>query len=317
MSDNLRVATAAPLVAVEVDRSAPGTVRRTRLGTPYRLDIYPGTHTAITLKNVPSDFEIVSNNLNPVDSNDPHTWLEVKSGTERKIFFFAVPDRKTPDSTLFVRKGASSGERALFLCRVMPLSTSQPLTVELKGEVVQLFAFDPQMKVALYNINRTVKVPPGQPLAAYLDQAVANGTVDHLVVNAHGGSRKDGAYVLIGDHITRGTVWLWDRLAGKVRYIWFQNCKVGDDNELMLEIARRTGAWVSAPIVGLKEFVGKKNQIDVAFGVHKHFNTRIPPEHGEDGSGIRNRTTFFRHARRKLAPNLETAMNFLIVSDPE
>lgn len=317
MSDgNLRVATAAPIVATEIDRDAPGTVRCTKTGTPYRLDVYPGTHSAITLKNVPLDFEIVSNNLNPVDSNDTNTWLDVKSGSDRKLFFFAVPDRKTPDTTLFVRKGARVGERALFQVRIAPLSTSKPLTVQLQGNVVQLLAKDPQDQVAAYNTSRTIDVPPGKPLGEFLDKTTANGTLDHLIVNAHGGLRENGAFVLIGDHMTRGTVGLWDRLAGRVRYIWFQNCEVGGDNELMLEIARRTRAWVSGPMVGLKEFTGPENHIDVAFGVHKHFNTQIPPEYGEDGSGIRKRATFFRHARKDVAPNLKGAMNFLIVSKP-
>lgn len=296
------VATAGPVAVVEIDKTRPGTPRTTRNKVTYRLDVFPGTHTAITFRNVEGG-SIVSNNPNVVDSGDRETWLEQDLGNGgRRVFFHARATLESKvDTTLFLLDGAPAGSRVLFQVRRVPFP---PPTQQAKGRVlirlngVSVALNQDDGKIDPYRLTHSIGVKNHEQNVDVFNRmlgALNGASIEHLVINAHGDITPGGAVIQLGDHFHRGNLHIWDKLEGKVRYIWFQACVAAADVEFMQGIASRTGAWVS----GVRDVAIPSEQfgpgvIDLTPRVYSHFNA-VLDRRGSEGPGIpRSRDLFYR-----------------------
>lgn len=315
----LRRATAGPVAKSAV--KGPGRPRLTKKGELYRVDVFPGTHTAVSLANVGSA-KINSNNPNVTDSTDTLTWLDPNpTAAERTIHFHVKATQSDKeDTTLFELKGSTG--RAVFQVRRVPFPPMDRvkkgrLFLELNGLSVALNQNDG--KIDPYDLAENITVPNSMSHVAALDEALkrANGRkIDHLVVNAHGRNVGGRAEIELGDHFHPGNLDSWNRLKDKVGYIWLQGCVIGFDTQFLNDIADRTGAWVAAPAdVEIETLPARKLKIDYVPKIYKYFNTRVPREPGESSSSIpRSLPAFHRNARTAANPNLTADVAFLLAS---
>lgn len=314
-------ATAAPVVLVQLDKDRPGTPRRNRKRVVYRLDVFPGTHTAIIFRNVGGG-PIVSNNPNVVDSGDRETWLEKSLGTAGKKVFFharATFDSKN-DTTLFLLDGAPAGSRVLFQVRRAPFPPPTRkeqgfVRIRLNGRTVALNQDDG--KIHPYILGESIPVKNNQSNVKVLDELLKrlgdDEVIDHLVVNAHGSMGPGGCVIQLGDHFHRGNLHLWQRLKKKVRYIWFQGCVAAADVEFMHGVALRTGAWVSGVRdVEIIDRVVSAGMIDLTPRVYSHFNT-VLPRRSSEGHGLPRSHAFFYQS----AVDLSTESTSFDMESPE
>lgn len=159
-----------------------------------------------------------------------------------------------------------------------------------------------------------------------LKDIAERGPLDHLVLNAHAkfypkgeeDLRKCDITVHLGGGINRANISEWDRLEGKVRYIWFQNCVVGLDSTFCGKVAMRTGAIVIAYVTatpgtprGLPD-----RTIDV---LTKEMRTwepaacKLSDNEGYPEIAATNRKTFWSEARYATEPNLARSLRFNMI----
>ncbi len=319
----LRQVTVGPTAAPKI--LGPGLKRFTKTGTLYRLDVFPGTHTGIAFPNAKFG-PVVSNNSNVVASDDSETWIDSGPGAaERTIHFYAKAAPGNPtDTTLFLIDSGTPGSRAIFQIRRVPfppMSKKEQGRIFLKLQGLSIALNQDDGKIDPYNLTENISVPNSMPHGAALDaalKAAKGGKIDHLVINAHGREIKGTgrAEIELGDHFHPGNVASWDKLAGKVRYIWLQGCVIGFDNEFLNEISRRTGAWVTAPAnLEIASLPSKgKGVIDHVPTIYKYFNASAPRDSGQDSAGVpRAQNTFFRHARERASSSLGNDVAFLLL----
>ncbi|HMA97499.1 MAG TPA: OmpA family protein, partial [Polyangiaceae bacterium] len=170
--------------------------------------------------------------------------------------------------------------------------------------------------------------PHGTDLQDNLINRVMHYAPDHLVIAAHGSVMPHAAHredwrwketeVMIGRdrglNRTQQSLALWDRLHGRVKYIWFMNCNVGADLYMFAEIARRTGAWVSAA----SESTEKPRNvpygcIEYVEGSWRHWNGQRftqPLVEGVDWPEPDTEESFFQSARYRQESSLEPSLYF-------
>lgn len=318
MSDEprrLQRATAAP--ASRAQALGPGRLRLTKAGTPYRIDVFPGTHTAIALGGTGTE-EIVSNNPNVSSSSDEATWLTMPpNGGIRRVFFHVKGTRSSDvDTTLFLLNRAEAGKRAVFQVRRVPFP---PMSKEKKGRILlslnglSVALNQDDGKIIPYRLKHSIRVPNSMAHGEALDLALAaagSNKIRHLVINAHGGHGRDlRGEIELGDHFHHGNLDSWKRLSGKVDYIWLQNCKIGFDREFLSGISRRTGAWVAAPSdFPLESISTPKDKLDYVPRIYVYSNHDL---FGGTPVGIDD---FLRSARSRADANLDDAVAFLLES---
>jgi len=272
----------------------------------------------------------VNTSPNTIDFRDPAVFLEADASQGRNVFFHAkrllpqsANDRARRERSKIIKENPLflQGQRVIFQVEVhesrFPGREKRALLGKLFGSTFALNAND--ISGFMWRNTPSGSVPPVRSLSETLDKLLlrldeVGGKVDHLVINAHGGGDgATGLEVKLGTGINQGNVSLWQKISGRVRYIWFQNCIVGTDNDLMSGIALNSQALVSAPPDGTVDANYPKFHIEIPRRF-KHWDGRgatSPPNPMRVDD-------FFRLGRRtqSLATDA-SALDFTVVAQPK
>ncbi len=304
---------------------------KTGSGRLIGMKIPAGCHSAISFQGAEKGRPIVVNTSpNTVDFRDNSTYLDVDTGKDRQVFFYAkrvLPRAANKRNPKVVRENPLmlQGQRVIFQLEVhetpFPGRRNVPLA-HLFGKVFALNSSDISAATIMWPGERSASVSPTTPLSKMIDKVLdeaarVGGVLDHLVINGHGGFDpalgQTALKVKIGQGIRRNNVQEFGRLRSHVRFIWFANCVIGADNVLLGDIALHSQARVTGPIT---------LELDAKFP-RRHIEIERDNKHW-DGRGANSRpspmdrTEFFRLARRNTTPKTdETALDFNVVTSPK
>ena len=306
-----------------------------KTGSIVKMDILRGSHTAVRLINA-AGLNIRSNNPDNAVPMDPAVWIDPgSSSSPRTIFFYGrrIPKRGDISAlqhcTQFEVMINGHPQRCILVVCVLRYPNDIAL-IELMGNSLVLNAHDVPHP---YHFPEQINIPKGRDPSTIINDVLARmqakgwATLDHLIINAHGsidGNTLEGKIhvggVLTNSHFNQSiqSLDLWNRLSGKVKYIWSMACFSGQDQYLYSQIASRTGAWVTGPAMATqpgRRKVLQNNQIEYAESfAYNHWDGEYLRSHA--GSNLPQETDlFFYKARRTTTQsNLGNSLYFNVVT---
>jgi hypothetical protein len=292
----------------------------------WLLNVLRGMHTGITIFNA-GGLTIAPNNPDNGIPHDPDVWIESDPSRDvRNIFFYArrMPKDHHVGNTCCIVEAWSSGTPGtgtpgptLVQVWVDDFPSNTAGLIKLLGHSLCLDAADKDIPHYPFDNRATIPSTMTQEevMGVITDEMTKNGALDHLVLNGHGfmNDKTGGSFRLgVGNGFTRANLDLWDRFNGRIRYIWIQGCSLANDDLLCANIAKRTGAWVTAQVwFQTSNIISTlpKSHIDYTDSpVEKHWNgnaaavrswngTDDPPSGGW-GTLVSPADDFFRSARQ-------------------
>jgi hypothetical protein len=315
----------------------------------WKMDMLRGQHTAVVLRNAQNLTIGPNNPINGIPGwdgpgADTNVWIDpTPSSARRPVFFYG---RRFPgesaevgnDQCVLIQRFDGGVAGRTFLQVWVRDYKNRNVFIRLFGPSISLNspdirAYQLQKNLSIRNDeSASSAVRPGQIMTQVLHEIdKMGGTINHLVINCHGGNGADGCFVRLGHDyeyfashprpgggerynigFSKHNVDLWARLQGKVRYIWFQACAVGGDNQLCSAIADRSKAWVTAP----EQYTATAprglpaGHIEYLYGfLLKHWNGNVP----QDPSGKPSPSEpLFRSARFATGADLDKSLYFNI-----
>ncbi len=281
------------------------------------MQVPEGCHTAITLLGR-SGLSLTSLNKQAVTHTDA-TWLEKdRANGVRDVFFYArmdVPDDRKETQIVDTDDDVA---RPIFQVNVVPHFQNRPMLVRLFGGSVVLNGQRVTNWQGTKTITDAVREENRKSWAEIVQEINGlAGSFKHLVINAHGLNVGDDdefkALIACGTFIRRENLDEWDKLR-KFEYIWLSSCNVGLDVKFVKEITRRTGAKVIAADLATSD--GQIPPQHTTFSTRSLMKIYAPDSTDPLGASPIKRNEFFGGARRRTTGNLESDLDFNLVTDP-
>ena len=293
----------------------------------WYLEVLRGSHTAVTFVGA-GGMPISSNNRPNAVTMDPALWIDQTPGEPRRTLFFhgwrhphfpnpAVPGDDDADHIALFENGTSV---APLQVKVLNYPTMHDPRVDLwlNAPSCALNAHFPrgsryhvQYRV---NLEHNFDVLPGTKADTMIGMVTSlyartERVLTHLAINAHGAFDIGEPYVKIGEGFTSANAHKWSALHGKVRYIWFLNCLVGQNRGLMSQIRDATGAWVSAcPMVSTDRQLAAHHIDYQPSMIHW-----APPPDSRPPTDHSLQIDLFRGARHAPGPDLKESLYFNVI----
>jgi len=319
-----------------------------------QLDVLRGQHTAVTFVGA-AGADIRSNNpANAVPDNV--AWVDAnKSSANRTIFFYGRRwPRQAPAAHIGIDHctyfGPLAGPPIFEVCvrnyasDVVHVWLDETSSMALNADRTIKRGFGQGDAPFPYQLGSSdMLVPRDMKSDDLVDKVVATigskfgGTLTNLVLNAHSwiDSTTGRGYIRLGHHYRKGLLPdmknegfdpvnadLWDKLKGKVKYIWILGCMIGTDQAFCGDIAARTGARVTAygqfapsPRMPVNHIDYLHTRSPVHWDGQKRNSPGGPPSPTGDTKFAMNEDDFFLGARHKDTPELRPALAFNVVRE--
>jgi hypothetical protein len=213
----------------------------------WRLDVLNGSHTAVTFNDAGKvKLRPQAGNVIPFE---PELWVDRDPASKKRtIYFYCQRERAAKkDSVCLIETPDIKGDAPLQVWSRH--HDKRYVYIKLNGNVLVLNGHG-MKPVRPYRFPKQENIPQTAEPEKIIELVAKQGRLDHLVLNAHGFFAKTGnpgGTCLLGGGFDRSNLDLWDRLKGKVKYIWTMSCKLANDPILCGTIAQKTSAWFSSP----------------------------------------------------------------------